>query len=146
MKNLRAALALASRGLYVFPITPHRKFPPLVAWKSQATTIEGVITSWWTQWPDANVGVATGKKSGIVVLDIDMKHGKNGEASLRDLEAKHGSLPATVETITPHGGRQLWFRAPELAVKNSVDVVAPGIDIRGDGGYVLAPPVCRFRR
>jgi Bifunctional DNA primase/polymerase, N-terminal/Primase C terminal 1 (PriCT-1) len=111
-----------------------------VSWKSQATTFQGVIEQWWQQWPDANIGVATGGKSGVIVLDVDMKKGKNGEAELRKLEAKHGALPPTIETITPHGGRQLWFLAPGFVVANSVDKLAPGLDIRGDGGYVLAPP------
>ena len=137
---INKALALGLRGLSVFPITPLRKYPPLVAWKSQATTIPGVLEQWWEQWPDANIGVATGKRSGVFVLDVDMKKGKNGEASLRRLEAKHGPLPATVETITPHGGRQIWFKMPDCEVKCSVDKLGEGLDIRGDGGYVVVPP------
>ncbi len=97
---------------------------------------------WWAQWPTANIAIATGQQSGIVVLDVDEKHGNHGEAELAKLEEKHGKLPLTVETITPHGGRQLWFRAPSFAVKNSASQLAPGLDIRGDGGYVVAPPSC----
>jgi Bifunctional DNA primase/polymerase, N-terminal len=139
-KQLKAALALASRGLSVFPITPHKKFPPLVAWKSMATTDQNIITDWWTQWSDCNIGVATGKKSGVWVFDVDMKKGKNGEAELRRLEKQHGKLPATVESITPHGGRQIWFKMPDNEVKCSVEKIGGGLDVKGDGGYVLAPP------
>ena len=91
-------------------------------------------------YPSANIGVSTGRPSGVFVVDIDMKNGKNGEQELRALELKYGKLPTTVELITPLGGRHLWFRMPEHAVPSSVDKIAPGIDIRGDGGYVLVPP------
>ena len=141
-KYLKAAQHFASRGLRVFPIKPHLKFPPMVKeWEKKATTDPETVRLWWTQWPDANIAVVCGRQSGVVVLDVDMKHGVNGEASLRALEAKHAPLPATVESITPHGGRQLWFKAPQFDVKNSVGKLGPGLDIRGgDNGYVLAPP------
>jgi hypothetical protein len=141
-KFLNAAQRLASRGLRVFPIKPQLKFPPLIKeWEKKATAHPEIVTQWWTQWPDANIGVVCGRKSGVIVLDVDMKHGQNGEAALRALEAKHGPIPATVESITPHGGRQLWFKAPQFDVKNSVGKLAPGLDIRGgDNGYVVAPP------
>src|SRR6185437_5130466 len=107
-KYLNAAQALALRGLRVFPIKPSLKFPPLItAWQLNATTLPAVIQQWWEQWPDANIGVACGRDSDIVVLDVDMKHGQNGEAELRQLEKTHGALPMSIETITPHGGRQL---------------------------------------
>jgi hypothetical protein len=130
------------RGLRVFPVTPAHKFPPLLKdWQHKATVDPEIIEGWWSAQPGANIGVVCGRRSGVVVLDVDMKHGVNGEASLRKLEAKHGPIPPTVESITPHGGRQLWFRAPQFDVKNSVGKLAPGLDIRaGDNGYVLAPP------
>jgi bifunctional DNA primase/polymerase-like protein/primase-like protein len=140
-RYLKRALDLAERGLRVFPIKPNLKFPPLIQeWQNHATTDRTIVNRWWTQWPTANIAVATGRGSGVVILDVDMKHGQNGEAELGKLEAKHGPLPPTVETITPHKGRQLWFRAPEFAVRNSASALASGLDIRGDGGYVVAPP------
>ena len=69
-------------------------------------------------------------------MDVD---GLDAEVELRRLEAKHGNLPATVEVITTRG-RHLYFQTPETSVRNSAGKVAPGIDVRGDGGYVLAPP------
>ena len=139
-RNLQAALRLAGKGLAVFPCKASTKIAVIKRWQEEATTDPKIITAWWNGWPEANVAVATGSKSGVFVLDVDMKHGKNGEAELRALEAKHGALPKTVELITPSGGRHLWFRKPEFPVRNSVNKIAPGLDLRGDGGYVLVRP------
>ena len=95
------------------------------------------IKQWWYRWPFANVAVATGRPSGFFVLDVD---GAEGADSLRDLEAEHGKLPDTVEQITGGGGRHLLFRyhlGREIANKVSV---RPGLDIRGDGGYIVVSP------
>jgi len=99
-----------------------------------ATTDEATIREWWQQWPDANIGIVTGKESGLVVLDIDPRHG--GDKALRQLEEKWGSLPETVEAITGEG-RHLFFKHPGRPVKNRTHI-APGLDVRGDGGYVVA--------
>ena len=74
--------------------------------------------------------------SRIFVIDID---GPDAEAELRKLEAQYGPIPPTVESITARG-RHLFFHYPEQPVRNSAGKLAPGIDVRGDGGYVLAPP------
>src|SRR5262249_18429303 len=99
-----------------------------------------IIEAWWNAYPIANIAVATGRVSGVFVLDVDVKGGRNGETDLRALEAKHGKLPVTIETITPTKARHLWFRMPTFPVPNSVGLLAPGLDVRGDGGYVLVPP------
>jgi hypothetical protein len=83
------------------------------------------------------VGLATGEVSGLVVLDIDPKHG--GEDSLDNLLVKHGKLPETAEVLTGGDGRHIYFRHPGVELRNSAGVVGPGLDIRGDGGYVVAP-------
>ena len=124
----------------LFPCWANKKNPVIKRWQEEATTDPEIIAAWWNGWPAANIAVATGSKSGVFVFDIDMKHEKNGEEELRALEAKHGALPKTVESVTPSGGRHLWFRMPEQAISNSADKIAPGLDIRGDGGYVLVPP------
>jgi hypothetical protein len=72
----------------------------------------------------------------FIVIDID---GPGAESELRRLESEHGELPATVETITARG-RHLYFKAPETPVRNSTGKIGPGIDVRGDGGYILTPP------
>lgn len=102
-----------------------------------ATKDPRVIKQWFTRWPFTNIGIATGERSGFFVLDID---GEIGADSLRDLEAEHGKLPDTVEQITGGGGRHLLFRyhlGREIANKVSF---RPGLDIRGDGGYIVVPP------
>lgn len=92
----------------------------------------------WFGHEACNVGIATGAASSIVVLDIDPRHG--GEEALAGLEAEHGPLPPTWRFLTGGGGEHILFRHPGGMVKNSAGTIAPGIDVRGDGGYIVAPP------
>jgi hypothetical protein len=101
-----------------------------------ATTDPEIIRKWWHREPQCNVAIATGSVSNVFALDVD---NVDAECELRRLETKHGGLPATVEVITARG-RHVYFQTPETPVRNSAGKVAPGIDVRGDGGYVLAPP------
>jgi hypothetical protein len=105
-----------------------------------ATTDDATIRDWWRRWPGANVGIATGADSGIVVLDVDA--GKGGSDSLAALMSEHGEIPETIEAATGGGGMHIYFRHPGRAhvIRNSASRVGPGIDVRGDGGYVVAPP------
>ena len=96
-----------------------------------ATTDAATIRRWWSQYPLANPAWATGS---IVVLDIDPRHG--GDETLAELERQYGPLPETPEAITGSGGRHILFAAPDGGLRNGTDV-APGLDIRGDGGYVI---------
>ena len=107
----------------------------------QATTDTGTIRRWWRRWPEANVAVRTGDRpdgAGVVVIDIDPAHG--ADASLAALEAENTSLPTTLEATTGGGGRHLWFTHPGITVPNSAGRLGAGIDVRGDGGYVLVSP------
>jgi hypothetical protein len=104
----------------------------------EATRIPEVISELFTRWPSANVALVTGKISGTLVLDIDPRHG--GDESLDALEEQHGKLPHTPEVLTGGGGRHLYFAAPERPVPSSTGVVGPGLDVRAEGGYVVAPP------
>jgi KaiC/GvpD/RAD55 family RecA-like ATPase len=140
MTNYKAidyALFYALRGLYVFPVEHKR---PLVKWGTDATTDSEQVKQWWTDHPEWGIGIATGKKSGIVVVDIDP--GKSGAESLLSLIVEHGNLPDTPESLTGGGGRHLIFKHPGegVKIKNSASDLGPGIDIRGDGGYIVAPP------
>lgn len=133
-----AALALAAKGLAVFPVWPRTKNPFSSHGVKDATTRPEPIRGWWGAKPDLNVAIATGAVSGIWVLDVD---GDEGEATLRGLEAEHGALPPTVEVITGKG-RHLYFRWPtgeEVRNAQCRDDL-PGLDWRGVNGYVLAPP------
>ncbi|MCX8114682.1 MAG: bifunctional DNA primase/polymerase, partial [Burkholderiaceae bacterium] len=117
-----AALAYAARGWSPIPIEPRGK-RPLVPWLEFQQRIADAeeIAAWFARWPDANVGIVTGRVSGIVVVDVDAQHG--GLDSLRALEREHGALPTTVEAITGGGGRHLYFALAELALQR-----ARGID------------------
>lgn len=135
---LEAALAYAARGWSVIPMQPQGK-RPLVVWRpfqQHAASLEQ-IGHWFRRWPDANVGVVTGAVSGLVVVDVDLAHG--GPQSVAALEAVHGLLPPTVEAITGGGGRHLYYAHPGRPVGNRVGL-RPGIDVRADGGCVVAPP------
>lgn len=134
----RAAASHHARGWSVLPLRPHEK-RPLVRWEGfqsvHASAIE--IADWFRRWPDANLGVVTGEISNLVVLDVDPKHG--GDDSLIALERRFGTLPPTVEAVTGGGGRHLYFTHPGGLVRNRAGL-AQGIDLRGDGGYIVAPP------
>ena len=99
------------------------------------------IKRWWETWPQANIGVCTGRESGLVVLDIDPRH--DGNNSLEQLVSRNGKLPETLESLTGGGGKHIFFSHPgkEFQIKNSAGLAGlPGLDIRGDGGYIVAPP------
>src|SRR6516165_4849410 len=83
---LDAALNYAKLGWKVFPLVPGQKRPLTMHGSKDATSNPDQIRAWWTQNPDANIGVATGSVSGIVVLDVDCKNDKDGYASLRNLD------------------------------------------------------------
>jgi hypothetical protein len=133
-----AALRCAGRGWSVIPIEAGGK-RPIVAWQAfqQRIARDDEIEAWYRRWPRANVGIVTGAVSGIVVLDVDPGHG--GADSLTEIEATHARLPPTVEAVTGGGGRHLYFLHPRGTVRNKVGL-APGIDVRADGGCVVAPP------
>jgi len=137
---LSSALAYAERGFHVFPVRPHRKAPLIKDWPSRATTDGAAIRQWWSRHPDANVGIATGP-SGLVVVDVDVKDGALGVESWRDILQEHGqALGETLTAETPTGGLHVIYRANGLAVRSSAGTLGPGLDVRADGGYILAPP------
>ena len=101
-----------------------------------ATCAAQRILEWATSFPDANIAIATGRASNLLVLDIDPRNG--GRATLANLEQELGCLPPTSETITGGGGSHFLFRAPPIA--NIRGSLGPGIDVKFEGGYVVAPP------
>lgn len=155
---LEAALAYAALGMKVFPChTPViregkqtvcscnkdcganlGKHPRSMHGSKDATSDVAKITSWWKTFPFANIGIATG--DGTFAVDLDTKH--NGPEHWQALvDANGGSYPDTAECITGSGGRHIYFRSPEgMKIQSSASKIAPGVDIRGDGGYVIAPP------
>jgi hypothetical protein len=130
-----AALYYAGLGWPVFPLVPREKIP-LFSKKNgghgvkDATTDADQVTAWWSDYPDANIGLATGGPSALYVVDID---GEEGEAAL----LRYGALPLTPESHTGKG-RHLLFHYPEG--RNTASRLGPKIDTRGEGGYIVAPP------
>jgi hypothetical protein len=134
---LAAAERLASRRRPVFPCDPRSKRPRTPQGFKNATTDLTVIRGWWEKEPDSMIGMPTGALSGVVVLDVD---GDLGFESLRKIEREHGALPRTTSVTTPGGGQHFYFRHPGVEVPCSVAKLAPSVDVRGDGGYVITPP------
>lgn len=125
----RGALELAGQGFRVFPLKPRSKEPAIREWQAKATTSPTQLARWWKKWPDANVGVVTGE--GLVVVDLD-----GAEAYAYAREKGFANTPS-VETGRAGGGQHLWFSGEG---RNSRGTVHPDIDVRGLGGYVVAPP------
>ncbi len=107
------------------------KHPRTLHGVKDATMAADVVTAWWTKWPTANIGVATGQVSGIVAIDVD---GPDGEAALQAICGN----PPTATSLTGKG-RHAIFRAPETPIQNRV-ALAPHVDVRADGGYIVVPP------
>jgi len=137
-----AVLRLAERGWRLFPVRQRDKTPLVKDWPSVATTDADTIRAWAQQYPGCNWGLACGPASGVWVLDVD---GKEGTESFLALQKEHGrEWTNTLAVKTARGGHLdfLWPKGlPEGAsIKNSAGKLAPGLDVRGDGGYVLVPP------
>ena len=149
------ALSYVSEGLAVFPVQGINsngrclcrageacenpgKHPSVEGGCNSATIDPKLVEQWFTQRKNPNIGIATGSKWGYFALDVDVK--SDGPANLATIEAERGTLPETVEEITGGGGRHKFFRTKGKPVQNSTSKIAPGIDIRGDGGYVVVAP------
>lgn len=138
VESRELALHYAAQGWSVIPVRSGDK-RPLLRWQpyQESRADAAQIDAWLARWPDANLAVVTGAVSGLVVLDIDPKHG--GDESLARWRRHHGPLPATVEAGTGGGGRHLYFAYPGTSLRNRAGLAA-GIDVRADGGYVVVPP------
>ena len=138
---IEVALSLARAGIPVFPCRPDKK-PCTANGFKDATTDPSKVAAFWQANPRAMVGVPTGQASGLFVVDLDTEKDTGealGEATLAVLGLSHLLIGPGAKT--PSGGRHLYFRADGLAegLRNTVKLVGPGIDTRGDGGYVIAP-------
>jgi len=135
---MKAALDYGRLGWSVIPIESRGK-RPLIPWEPfQHRRTEALeVADWFRRWPDANIAVVTGVVSGVLVLDLDPRHG--ADASLARWEQEQCPLAGTVEARTGGGGRHLYFAHPGEVIRNRVGL-AQGIDLRGDGGYAVAPP------
>lgn len=132
---LEHALEYVGKGWAVFPLLPGAKIPfkGSKSFKS-ATKDHDTARSWWARFPEANIGIATGRSSGLFVVDVDVKKGAKGRESIGRLKG----LPPTLTAATPSGGWHLYFHAPDDGGRSCTGLL-PGIDTRGEGGYVVAP-------
>lgn len=136
-----AAIDYIKRGLAVFPLEEKGKRPKTRNGFKDATTDAAQVKAWWQQWPNANIGIATGKRSGgifVIDLDIDEDKGTDGYHTLEDWQRENGKFPETWTAITGRGGYHLYFHS-NSEIKNRAGII-DGVDVRGDGGYVVAPP------
>jgi KaiC/GvpD/RAD55 family RecA-like ATPase len=157
---LNAALWWASRGFSVFPVFelqsgkcacgPSKdcerndsagKHPRIGQWQILATAEEAKVREWWGRWPNANIGICCGREleggGFLLVVDVDPRH--DGDMHLALLEQKYGELPTTARNLTGGGGQHIFFRSPRK-VKSRSNALGPGVDVKCDRGYVLAPP------
>ena len=142
------AIEAAARGWHVFPVPPgskksHKSEEYSGGRKWGATADPSEIARDFAHWPEANLGIKCGPDSGLFVIEADTMegHGVDGVGNLRALIDHHGGLPHTIEAESPSGSWHIYFRWPEgVDVRNSASLVAPGVDVRGNGGMMVAPP------
>lgn len=155
---LQAALKYAQQGWPVLPLhTPepggkcscrdHKKqcyqrnsqgkHPRTMNGLKQATTDPATIQAWWEMWPQANIGIMMGEQAGMFALDVDPRH--DGDESLANLQVENGPLPETMTQRSGSGGKHFVFKyVPGLS--NSSGKLGEGLDIKTDGGYIVAAP------
>jgi Bifunctional DNA primase/polymerase, N-terminal/Primase C terminal 1 (PriCT-1) len=151
---LCSALGYGVRGWRVFPVhspTGPRcscgksnceaigKHSRVKAWPTIATTNETTIRCWWEKWPDANIGIATGAESCLLVLDVDNKGGKDGNATLAELCDRY-TWKAETFTIRTASGHHLYFEHPGGSLSGGTCALGPGLDVQGDGKCVITAP------
>jgi len=131
---LAYALWYAKLGFRVLPVKEQGKEPLIADWPNKATTDEATIRGWWAKWPNANIGIATGRYGDgyFCVLDFDPRNGGGWYG-----EAGPETLPPTWVVHTGGGGRHYYYKTPyPLRGRKLKD----GVDLKGEGGYVVAPP------
>lgn len=145
MTSVPEALQLARQGFHLFPLRQGSKLPAIGKFPVRATTDAAKIERWAAKYPGCNWGISTsayGAGEALLVVDVDgPRHGagtKDGPAALVRLELEGKEFPLTREHATPTGGRHLLYRVA-AAVRQGADVLAPGLDTRSKGGYIVAP-------
>lgn len=130
-----AALSYMAMGWAVFPV--EGKVPTTSHGCKDASTEERMAGIWWERHPYRGIALATGEPSGVWVLDLD---GEEGKEAFVEMQAKYGRIPQTVASRTG-SGYHLFFTMPaDCDIRNSASQVAPKVDVRGTGGYVVIPP------
>lgn len=145
MTVLEHALRYAARGLRIIPIAPGEKYPRGIEnWEQLATRDETTIRDWYTgKYRNWGIGITGGQlrpDTWLFILDVDDRDGKSGSDTLHELITEYGPLPDTVTVHTPTGGRHHYYLSPIEIRNDASNRLGPGLDIRGEGGQVLAPP------
>lgn len=150
-----AVFYATEKGWSVFPLKPHDKKPLFPAAHEKGNPCRGecgqvghgfhdavkdvfTIAEWWSKYPDAGIGIATGDKSGFFALDVDPVH--NGEETFKQHVQAFGELPKTITALTGSGGHHYLFNMPALDIRNSAGKLGDGLDTRGNGGYIATAP------
>ena len=138
--KFNAPQTLAARGFPVFPLRRNKKLPAVKAFPREATADPAAVAKLWAERPHSGVGVHCGQLASgewLVVLDLDRKHGRDGLKWLAGSDLLY-DMAGTFTVCTPSGGMHLYFRSPH-PVPNSASKIAPGVDVRSAGGYVVGP-------
>jgi hypothetical protein len=133
---VRAAIWYGENKIPVFPLYPRGKKPLTHHGFKDAATDGATIRAWWRRWPDANIGVPTGRASGLLLLDLDFRNGSVVE-SRDELIEQFGAIPETAEVVSGSGGRHIYFKFPGVEVPKQI---AKGVELKGEGGYAVVPP------
>jgi hypothetical protein len=135
-----AARSLAAAGVPVFPCEPDGKRPLTRRGFLDATSDPEQVAAWWSRNPDANIGLPTGARSGVVAVDVDVHGPIDGRVAWRRASAAGLVDGAGLLVRTPTGGAHAYFPAAPGAEQRSWQAAGAGVDFRGDGGYIIAPP------
>jgi hypothetical protein len=140
-QKLTSALLYGEKGWRVFPCGINKK-PKITQWQLRATTDLDIITGFWKENPGALIGIATGEESGFWVLDIDMKEGKDGFKSIQEyFNVKEIELPKKgIVAQTWSGGFHFYYKWCEGDTIANKQPIIKDVDVRGEGGYIIAPP------
>ena len=139
-----AARHLAVAGVPVFPCAPLGKHPYTPRGFHDASTDPAEVEAWWARIPEANLGVPTGKASGMVVVDVDV-HGPTDGRLAFDQAVEAGLVGGwSLLVRTPTGGMHAYYRARPGVEQRSWQAARAGIDFRGDGGYIIVSPSVRI--
>jgi len=149
--HIELAVHYAERGWPIFPLLPIRrgrckcgeldcagKHPLTKRWQHSIASVDAARGIWRPDREELGIGLACGPRAGVWALDVDPRHG--GDAAIRELQERHGRLPETLTTVTGGGGWHLLYQWPaEGGIGPRADI-APGVDVRGEGGFVVLPP------
>ena len=139
-----AARSLAAAGVPVFPCVVEGKRPLTRRGFLDASSDPARVAAWWSRTPSANIGIPTGAPSGVVVVDVDVHGPHDGRAAFERATDAGLVSGAGLLVRTPTGGAHVYFPATPGREQRSWQAATAGVDFRGDGGYIIAPPSRRI--